>query len=112
MLKIKFWRIENTIVMKILEQGDEIKRGRGSFFQHEGVELRSCAYPCLYTNEILVCGHNQWQDNRCSSLELDNIEKAKSTLRKYIAVIKAYNQKLILSGDNQNEDDIEEVIAE
>lgn len=27
MLKIKFWRIENVIVMKILEQGDEIVRG-------------------------------------------------------------------------------------
>ena len=27
MLKVKFWRIENVVVMKILEQGDEIKRG-------------------------------------------------------------------------------------
>lgn len=111
MLKIKFWRIENVIMMKVLEQGDEIKRGRGIFFQHEGVELRSCAYPCLYTNEILVCGHNQSQDNRCSSLELDNIEKAKSTLRKYIAVIKAYNQKLILSDERSEDDDIEVVVA-
>lgn len=28
MLKIKFWRLENVIVMKILEQGDKIKIGR------------------------------------------------------------------------------------
>ena len=27
MLKIKFWRIENVLLMKVLEQGEEIKRG-------------------------------------------------------------------------------------
>ena len=27
MLKIKFWRIENVLLMKVLEQGNEIKRG-------------------------------------------------------------------------------------
>lgn len=27
MLKIKFWRVENVLLMKVLEQGDEIKRG-------------------------------------------------------------------------------------
>lgn len=33
MLKVKFWRIENVVLMKVLEQGDEINKGIGCFYQ-------------------------------------------------------------------------------
>ena len=40
MLKIKFWRIENVLLMKVLEQGNEIKRGDFKFARLMGLRLR------------------------------------------------------------------------
>lgn len=109
MLKIKFWRIENVIVMKILEQGDEIKRGCGEFFKHEGIGIRSGAYPHLYSNEISVYGTDSGCANKYVSISYDNTDRAKEILQKYVDAIKAYNASL---GKTESEDDIETVVAE
>ena len=37
MLRVKFWRIENVVLMKVLEQGAEIKRGCEKFFVQAGL---------------------------------------------------------------------------
>ena len=55
MLKIKFWRIENVILMKILEQGDEIERGNFGFEASNGVKLRSATYPQICTSKLFIC---------------------------------------------------------
>lgn len=40
MLKIKFWRVENVLLMKVLEQGDGIKRGDLNFVRLMGLRLK------------------------------------------------------------------------
>jgi hypothetical protein len=109
MLKIKFWRIENVILMKILEQGDEIVRGCGEFFEGD-VVLRSHARPQIYKREIYLQGHSMDYDGKCVSLELNSAEEAKSVLKSYVKTIKAYNTSL--GKTESGTDDIETVVAE
>lgn len=40
MLKIKFWRVENVLLMKVLEQGDGIKRWDFKFVRLMGLRLK------------------------------------------------------------------------
>lgn len=47
MLKIKFWRVENVLLMKVLEQGDGIKRGDFKFCASNGIEVKSISSPEL-----------------------------------------------------------------
>ena len=37
MLEVEFKQIENVVLMKVLEQGDEIKLGCGCFFEYNGI---------------------------------------------------------------------------
>jgi len=39
-LKIKLWRIENVVMMKVLEQ-DESLRGQGEIFNNNGTRIAS-----------------------------------------------------------------------
>ena len=45
MLKIKFWRIENSIAMKVSNQGEEIKRGDFEFNASNGITIKSNSHP-------------------------------------------------------------------
>lgn len=47
MLKIKFWRVENVLLMKVLEQGKEIKREDFKFCASNGIEVKSISSPEL-----------------------------------------------------------------
>lgn len=39
MLKVKFWRVENVVLMKVIEQGEEIKRNCGEIYKDPYTEI-------------------------------------------------------------------------
>ena len=112
MLKIKFWRIENVILMKILGQSDEIERGNFSFKASSGVSLCSAVTPSLsYDNMIYLRGDSKESDETISAYECTTNEEAKARLKAYIEAVKEYNDSLQHTSAEDVED-IETVIAE
>ena len=110
MLIIKFWRIENVMLMKILEQGDEIERGRFEFEASNGVKLRSVTYPQICTSKLFIQGKFESFDKDVEICTYDTSEEAREQLKAYIEAVKEYNNSLPQSTGNIG--DIETVIAE
>lgn len=48
MLKVEFKQIENVVLMKVLEQGDEIELNSGCFFEYGDVKLCSASHPQIF----------------------------------------------------------------
>ena len=111
MLKIKFWRIENVILMKILEQGDEIERGNFGFEASNGVKLRSATYPQICTSKLFIQGKFESFDKDVEICTYDTSEEAREQLKAYVEAIKEYNDNLQHTTTGCVED-IETVIAE
>lgn len=111
MLKVKFWRIENVVLMKVLEQGAEIKRGCGKFFCASGIELCSYKKPLMISNEIFLRGESLENDRDIACQLFKSVDSAKEFTNNATKAIHAYNQSLIKESE-QISDDIETVIAE
>ena len=112
MLKIKFWRIENVVLMKVLEQGDEITRGCGEFFRHGDIVLRSWLKPAMYEDELFVKGNDFAKDEIVTGRYFDTVDEAKQRIKAYVEAVRAYNASLQGESENTADDDIETVIAE
>lgn len=110
MLKIKFWRIENVLLMKVLEQGEEIKRGDFKFCASNGIKVMSICSPELTPAFINIRGHAKEYDDNIVPRECINAEEAKAMLARYIEAVREYNSTLPV--ENKDTDDIEIVIAE
>ncbi len=111
MLKIKFWRIENVILMKILEQGDEIERGKFEFEASNGVDLGAQIEPQIGNKKIFLRGELINHDTQVVSKYFNTSEEAKERLKSYVEAIKEYNNSLQQPAAEDVED-IETVIAE
>lgn len=111
MLKIKFWRIENVVLMKVLEQGEEIERGSGMFFCKNDFRLISGEFPAEYMNEIYVRGNFVIADNAIRTRSCKSCDEAKEYIKVATEAIHAYNQSLAEKPEPRS-DDIEIVIAE
>lgn len=106
MLKIKFWRIKNVLLMQVLEQGNEIKR----FCASNGIEVKSLCRPELIPDIIYVRGCEEEHDDSIVPREYSNSEEAKEARARYIEAVREYNSTLPV--ENKDTDDIEIVIAE
>lgn len=111
MLKIKFWRIENVILMKILEQGDEIERGNFGFEASNGVNFLSAMNPALSHDMIYLRGGSIELDETISTYDCITNEGAKARLKAYVEAVKECNNSLQHTAVEDVED-IETVIAE
>ena len=111
MLKIKFWRIENVILMKILEQGNEIERGNFDFEASNGVSLRSRLEPETRNKRIYLRGKDISKDTQIVNECFDTLKAAKELLKAYVEAIREYNNSLQYTTAEDIED-IETVIAE
>lgn len=128
MLKIKFWRIENVLFMKILEQGEEIKRGDFIFATDNGIIIESTEYPRMgpkiYPNlnsgqqdlspkNLCVMGTLISSDDKIVMHRFNTVEEAKGFLKLYNDAIKEYNNFLSSSTKKiEIEEDVEIVISE
>ena len=111
MLKIKFWRIENVILMKILEQGNEIERGEFRFEASNGIVLRSGTEPAIANKTIYLRGKDISEGTQVVGKYFNTSEFAKEQLKAYVEAIKEYNNSL-QHPTTEDIEDIETVIAE
>ena len=58
MLKVKFYRVENIVLMKVLEQDEKYRchhqEHKGALIEHEGMKILSCSEPEL-KKKYTVC---------------------------------------------------------
>ena len=111
MLKIKFLRIENVIFMKILEQGDEIERGKFEFEASNGMRLSSQTKPEIGDKKIFLRGTNINWDEQVVNSYFGTSEKARERLKAHVEAVKEYNNSLE-HPTAEDVEDIETVIAE
>lgn len=112
MLKIKFWRIENSIAMKVLKQGEEIIRGNFEFKASNGITIKSNYCSQIAENYLYVRGNAISLDDDVTTYDFCSIATSKKQLALYLEAIKEYNNSLLLQKSEDKENDIEIVIAE
>lgn len=94
MLKVEFNQVENVVLMKVLEQGDEIKLGCGCFFKHNGIELFSTFYPEIYLSSLFVKGKFEDAQDVYASRSFNTPEEASECIAKFTKCIDAYNESV------------------
>ena len=92
MLKVEFKQIENVVLMKVLEQGDEIKLGCGCFFEYNGIKLCSGSHPEIYLSSLYVKGSSDCAQDIYQSISFDTPKKASEYIMKMTNCIDAYNE--------------------
>ena len=94
MLKVEFKQIENVVLMKVLEQGNEIKLGCGCFFEHNDVKLCSLSYPQIFSHSLYVKGKSECSQDVYGSISFDTPEEASEHIAKFTECIDAYNDSV------------------
>lgn len=94
MLKVEFKQIENVVLMKVLEQGDEIELGCGRFFEHNGIKLLSVDCPQICSSSLYVKGESDDVQDVYTSKSFDTLEKAAEHIVKFTKCIDAYNESV------------------
>lgn len=119
MLKVKFWRIENTLFMQVLEQGEEINREYFRYKTSNNIEIISCRFPQIGQNflgnidenMLYIRGENCDRDNDIVAHTFNSVTIAKCFLKDYVDAIKEYNDSLLPQKLEDTEKDIEVVIV-
>lgn len=112
MLEIKFWRFGNSIVMKVLNQGEEIERGNFEFKASNGIVIKSDSCPSMEGKCLFVRGSNKEFDDMTSADSWLSVETAKKALNMYIAAIQEYNSIVSESEDKkEKEEDCETIVV-
>ena len=92
MLKVEFKQIENVVLMKVLEQGDEIELNSGCFFERDGVKLCSVSHPQIFSSSLYVKGKSERTQDVYKSISFDTPEEASECIMKFTECIDAYNK--------------------
>lgn len=94
MLKVEFKQIENVVLMKVLEQGNEIELNSGCFFEYKGVKLCSTSYPQIYLSSLYVKGESERVQDIYASMSFNTPEEAAERIVKFTECIDAYNESV------------------
>lgn len=94
MLKVEFKQVENVVLMKVLEQGDEIELGCGCFFEHNGIRLHSVGRPQICSCSLFVKGNSECAQDVYVSESFNTPEEASEHIAKFTECIDAYNESV------------------
>lgn len=93
MLKIKFWRIENVVLMKVLEQ-DEKLRGSGLVYRAKnGLEIRSAHIQEMTPSILYIRGDESDRDENIITQTYKKVDDAIKWYKKYTDAVKEYNRQ-------------------
>ena len=107
MLKLKFYQVENVVLMKVLEQDNK----EDLYFTYDGLIFECIDYPAIENNRIYLQGSDDENNNKLSCYDFETSEKAKNFIDKAIHAVKAYNKEYSQTED-EPEIKIQEFIAE
>ena len=110
MLKVKFTRIKNVVLMEVLEQSG-IQRGYGYLYSATGFKLtlQSVTSPELQKHNIFICGSNRDNDNKIAAISLNHEEEARDYIRKAICLIDSFNATLKPPKEKHEQFDLKDV---
>ncbi len=92
MIKLKFWRMRNVLIMEVSKQDiPESKRGIFKYQASNGVTIRSWQSPNIYPNEIQIRGEQKLMDFNLASFQFETSEEAKEQLKAYQDAVLEYN---------------------
>ena len=110
MLKVRLIRLENVVLMKILEQTD-IERGCGDVFEYEDMEIYSSAVPQLADDTIFICGREDSYDGSLASKDCGTVAEAAEYFAKVKRTIEAYNASCTGQEEHKQEFDEDIIIG-
>lgn len=93
-IRVKLWRIENVILMKVLEMPEEL-RGTNFVFNspNTGMKIYSVGKPELKLNTIFLNGSSKEKDNNIVCCECKSNEEALGYYNRVINTIEEFNNK-------------------
>ena len=93
-IRVKLWRIENVVLMKVLEIPEEL-RGTNLIFNspNTGMKIYSVGKPELKLNTIFLNGSNKEKDNNIVCCECQSNEEALGYYNRVINTIEEFNNK-------------------
>ena len=94
MLRVEFKQIENVVLMKVIEQGNEIELGRGCFFEYNGIRLHSVGRPQICSYSLFVKGSSECAQDVYVSESFNTPEEAAEHIVKFTNCIDAYNDSV------------------
>ncbi len=95
MLKIEIGNYGNVVIGKVLEQGEEIKRGSGLFFTaSNGLEIKSNHSQNISSDTLWVKGLLYTNDNIPFYYECESSDEAIKLIEKVKIAVKEYNLSL------------------
>ena len=87
MLKIKFWKIENMICMKVLEQDKNIFYEGFEYKASNNINICSVTFPEIRKHSLFIQGTDKLKPNHVVSCEFSDSDEAQEYLDKYIFAI-------------------------
>ena len=108
MLKLKFYQVENVVLMKVLEQDNK----ENLYFEYEDLLLHSMDYPTIFDeNRIYLQGSDEDKNNKMSCYDFETNEEAEKIINKAMLAVKEYN-RLYSQTEEENSIKLKEFIAE
>ena len=94
-LKIKFWQIENLVVMKILDQ-DERLRGKEVIYEDSDLDMTiySVKVPDMTSKSLFIRGERKEKDSMVCNATFNSTEDATDYVKKCQKLISNYNASL------------------
>lgn len=93
-IRVKLWRIENIVLMKVLEMPEKL-RGTNLVFNspNTGMKIYSVSNPELKLNTIFLKGNIKEKDNKIACCECKSDEEALDYYNRIINTIEEFNNK-------------------
>ena len=110
MLKVKFRRIKNVVLMEVLEQTDINIKNEFLFCASNGIQIYSRRIPELTETTIFIRGVDENFNNHVSAVTLDNEKKAKKFLMDHVRAIQEFKEFLKGTYSTSTKDGDEEEI--
>ena len=90
MLRLKFYQIENVVLMKVLEQDNK----ENLYFQYDNLLLQSLDCPAIDDeNHIYLQGSDEDSNNKMSCYDFETNEQAENFINKASKAVKEYNRR-------------------
>ena len=107
MIKVKFWRLGNVLVAKVLEQPEETG-GVETLTEVDDYYIHSYEQPQISNRTLYLRGKNKKHDDDYCAYAYDNVEEAKEALNGFRKCIEKYN---VEHCDKDEEPEIETVVV-
>ena len=113
MLKIKFWRIENVLCMKILEQNKDIFNYDFIYIASNGLNICCLDYPEFVLDEdcLYIRGEDTTYDNKVTACEFNTVEEAKKFLERCVFAINECISHFKEDGEEETNTTCEEFVV-